>query len=163
MTPEAAAWVYQQVILGYHDANENNWWCGPDQSDDRLICACQLPCTWCRNGHHKRCQQRVQRQQANAQHAHDTDPYTDSTPRRPWRPLGHSPETHLRAPASWHPGRKRPLYVPVWLADRVCRYLCTCTACGQPAAPAPAAPAPAVALAVSAATEQLNLFEAVAR
>lgn len=164
MTPEQAVWVYEHVILGYHDANQTNWWCDPDQSDGRLICACQLPCAWCTSGQHDRCRRGLERQQAEALRAQQVDPYGDGTPRRPWKPLGHGPETHLRAPAPWRLAtRKRPLYLAVWLADRVCRYLCACTACGRPAAPTPipAAPVSAVALVVSDGTEQLGLFEAV--
>ncbi|MFF4548632.1 hypothetical protein ACFY1J_31105 [Streptomyces sp. NPDC001406] len=133
--------MYEHVICGYHDANERNWWCGPDQSDDRLTCVCQLPCVWCAEGQHDRCRRQHERQRAEAVRAGQTDPYADATPRKPWRPLGYGAETSLRAPASWWPvSRKRTLYVAVWLADRVCRYLSGCAVC-QPPQPA-AAPEP---------------------
>ncbi|NUQ95347.1 MAG: hypothetical protein HOY79_01855 [Streptomyces sp.] len=149
MTPEQAAWVYERVILGYHDANQANWWCDPDQSDDRLICACQLPCTWCDAGRHGIC--------AGAK---------ESRPHRQWR-RGWGPETYLHAPGPWRPPtRKHPRWLPVWLADRVCHDLCTCTVCTTPAAPAPApapvaASVPTVAVGLLVMSEQLGLFEAV--
>lgn len=158
MPPEQAAWVYEHVILGYHDANEANSWCDPDQSDDRLICACQLPCTWCRFGQHERCLRAEERQQEAARHAAVVLAEDGgATPAaRPWR-LGWGPETYLRAPGRWRPPtRKRPLWLPLWLADRVCRYLCACSVCKPTAVPS--APAP-VLLTNS---EQLGLFEAVA-
>ncbi|MFF3847998.1 hypothetical protein [Streptomyces sp. NPDC002328] len=130
-----AAWVFEHVIIGYHDANETNWWCGPDQSDDRLICVCQLPCTWCRSGQHDRCRRFQDRQRALVTRAGGDGECA------PFRPLGYGPATHLRAPARWRPpGPKRPLYVPVWLADRVCRYLCDCAVCRPTQAIPPTSP-----------------------
>lgn len=153
MTPEQAAWVYKHVILGYHDANQAHSWCGPGQADDRLICACQLPCTWCRSDRHDICASTQERWQK-------------TTAARQWRP-GWSPETYLHGPGPWRPPtRKRPLWLPVWLADRICRYLCSCTVCTTPAAPTPASVAvqvPTVALVLPAVSEQLGLFEEVSR
>ena len=161
MTAEQAAWVYEHVILGYHDANEATWWCGPNQHDDRLTCACQLPCSWCEDGQHPRCRRHMERQAELATQGREMRATGNVTPEA-WRtyvPLGYGPETWLA-----FPGRhRRPLRVRVWLADRVCRYLCACTVCGQPKTAAPVTPAsaPAVELVVPAVTVQLDLFAEV--
>ncbi|MEW2635428.1 DUF4326 domain-containing protein [Streptomyces sp. NPDC048389] len=106
MSPAAVAWIEQHVIADFHLANEDIWWCGPDQ-DWSASCACQLPCP-CTHGQHDRCR---------ALYA------------RPDRLVRATPETHLRRPAAYRlaqPG----LFTPVWLADRVCRPLCQCPTCG---------------------------------
>lgn len=153
MKPADAAWVYEHVILGYHDANEANWWCGPEQDEDNLRrCACQLDCHWCREGQHKRCREFLAQQVRYARRGHSADDW-DGRPRQPWRPVGWGAETAIRVPAPWQSTRKRPLAVAVWLADRVCRYLCACSVCNppQPADPPTAAAAPPL---------QLDLFAA---
>jgi len=105
MSPAVVAWIEQHVIADFHLANEDIWWCGPDQ-DWKPDCVCQFPCS-CRDGHHDRCR---------ALHARGgclTDP---------------KPETHLRHPVPNRPGQPAP-FTAVWLADRACRPLCSCTTC----------------------------------
>jgi hypothetical protein len=165
VTPDEVAWVAEHVIFDYHLSNEANWWCGPDFNLSAL-CPCQMPCSWCDDGHHEHCRRAtakwnafaaVQTAQAEAEGEH-------------WTDYHYQPETYLRAPAPHRPpDPKRPLYVAVWLADRICRMRCVCDASGHTsepaAAPTPSAPAaepsPIPAPTVLPQGDQLGLFEAV--
>ena len=106
MSSAAVAWIEQHVIADFHLANEDIWWCGPAQ-DWEADCVCQFPCS-CRSGHHDRCRA------LHARGGYLTAP---------------KPETHLRHPLPNRPGRPAP-FTAVWLADRSCRPLCSCTTCG---------------------------------
>jgi hypothetical protein len=145
VTPEAAAWVRAHVIGTYHEANQAHWWCGPDQSTD-LRCRCQFPCPLCRDGRHDDCRRVRAAKAENPEHQ-----YGDS-----------GPETSLRAPRPFWPYAEpdRPLYVAVWLADRVCRLMCPCETCARLLAEEdiPAASAEPVA---AGQPEQLGLFAEV--
>lgn len=119
MAPDAAAWVRQHVWTPQMRAVEDVIWPG-----HYTTCACQRgQCHECTRGDHERCQpggpvldcEAVILDQAHLPVCF-TAPYRHRTPGR--RPVP-------------------TVVAQVWLADRVCRWVCSCDHTGARPAPAP--------------------------
>ena len=121
MTPAEAAWVRKHAWNGIIRAEYKR------APDVMLLCGCQHgPSRWCQDGQHGGCHRECPHASAEAW---------------VWTRRGHvaqfaEPYQH---PYPWKPGRrpKQPdAWAQLWLADRVCRWVCSCP-CHAPEPPRP--------------------------